>query len=764
MNTPGISTTLLLALALGPALAGGAAAQTSPALEPGARADAYLDPAAGLLHEAASEQWDALDQSVVRYTALIRQRIAAQIRTPLKDRTLYRNESAARVFWDQDYEPVVQVLGTRAQYPGREIAVREGDLDLLDDLTIDGAFDPGGDRLIFGLTSENRDDALEPDEDDFWIAHPLAPGADTLYQYRSGDTLTLTLPDGRELRAVQLDVLPRVADVHRLTGSLWIEPESGALVRAVYRLSDRFDAIRDIPDLQEEEEKGEFRYVPGLFKPWTFDMTMVSVDYSLWNFETWLPRAMRIEGEVAAGILKFPVKFDLSYRIESVVTEDDLENLATAVPVTEEVHFETRAEAMAYLAELASRDGVEYMPAESRGGRYLTPTTRAQLENSDELPPPIWDEAVGFQSEAQIEELFGTLADLPQPPIQGIPWAANWGFQRPDLVRYNRVEGPALGARFQARLGSFIGPLSFEAVGFMGFADLEPKATLSLDRESLRRRIALAGYREIRAVDPRGRHLGFGNSLNALLFGRDDGEYFLATGADLTVTPPTANRESWKLRLYAERQDPMRRKIDFSLAHAFDGDWRFRPNLPADELEEAGAELTLSPWWGTDPLAAQFGLDLTLHGAAIRDRVSDETGDWARARLVLRSAIPLSSGDWRIGLEAGGGTSWGDVPLQRNWILGGPATLRGYPASSQIGTTYGRVRGELARVYPAWTVSVFGDGGWAGDRRAYDPDDVAWGVGVGASLLDGLIRLDLSRGLTGPLRETRLDLYLDAIL
>ena len=70
--------------------------------------------------------------------------------------------------------------------------------------------------------------------------------------------------------------------------------------------------IRDIPELQEEEERGTFKYVPGLFKPWTFDLTMMAVDYALWDFEVWLPRSMRMEGEAGAGILKVPVTMDLS--------------------------------------------------------------------------------------------------------------------------------------------------------------------------------------------------------------------------------------------------------------------------------------------------------------------------------------------------------------------------------------------------------------------------------------------------------------------
>ena len=309
-------------------------------------ADAFLDPVAQELFQSARATWASVDESIARYTALIKQRIAAKLRTPLKDRILYRNETAVRAFWDKDYEPVVQVLGTRSQYPGRSIAVREGDFDWLDELPFDRPFDPGGDRLFFGLdggNDRNVDDEDRAEEGiDIWLAHPLAPGADTLYRYESGDTLTLSLPDGRRLQTIQLDVLPRVADSRRITGSLWIEPETGALVRAVYRLSRQFDAIRDVPELQVEEEQGSFRYVPGLFMPWTFDLTMIAVDYSLWDFTVWLPRSMRLEGEAAAGILKMPISMDVSYELESVTTTLDLARRAAAAEARLiERHFES---------------------------------------------------------------------------------------------------------------------------------------------------------------------------------------------------------------------------------------------------------------------------------------------------------------------------------------------------------------------------------------------------------------------------------------
>ena len=71
----------------------------------------------------------------------------------------------------------------------------------------------------------------------------------------------------------------------------------------------------------------------------------------------------------------------------------------------------------------------------------------------------------------------------------------------------------------------------------------------------------------------------------------------------------------------------------------------------------------------------------------------------------------------------------------------------------------------MARVFDnAMTISAFGDAAWAGLREDFDSDDFLYGAGIGSSLLDGLIRFDLSHGLTGPDKQFRVDLYLDAIL
>ncbi len=709
----------------------------------------YRDATARAIHEAAMAERLRFDDSLLKYTALVRQRIGAAMRLPLKDRTLYRSESAHRLWWNRDGEDLVQLLAFREQHPGG-VDVEALELDRFND-----SFDPMDDRLFFGL-AEDEDDLGDPEGDDFWFEHPLYPEYVDRYWFSSGDTLTLGLPDGRQVLAIELQVVPRVADVHRMTGSLWIEPEQGALVRAVYRLSDRFDAFRDIPDLQKEEDD-DLRFVPGIFKPWTADIEMIAVDYSLWEFEAWLPRSMRVDVLVAAGILKVPVSVDYSYDVESVTTRQSVEDGAHEdLP---EMHFRTRSEAMAYLNQLAFGEDVAYdvsfVREDESETRMLVPEDRTVLSGSDELPPPIWEDAPGFTSKAELEEMFGGLADLPMAPLPQVPSTLRWGLQRPDLLRYNRVEGASVGARWQARPNSFMGPLTFSATGRIGYGDLRPNVNLGLTHEGLTRRVTLSGYHELAAIDERARHLGLGNSLMASLFGRDDGDYYYRSGGAVEWTPPTAARQSARLRLYSEYHHAAELSSEFALFHFWKDNCCFRPNLSADEGWEHGALLEWTPWWGSDPLLAQGGLDASIQGG-----FGDQ--EYARASLVLRGVVPLPL-QMRLGVAVGGGSSWGDPSVQRLWHLGGARSLRGYDPRLMSGRDFVRGRAELARTASFGALSVFSDYGWAGQRPDFNVRQGFYSIGAGASLLDGLLRFDVGYGLKDP-KGFRVDFYLDGIL
>lgn len=800
---------LRLALAAGAALAPSVAHVGADAQVPRGRyaADTFLDPVARDLYVAAVDRWSTLDESVLRYTARIEQRVAAAIRTPLKDRVVYRNETAVRAFWDRDHDPVVQVLGTSSSYPGRDIAVREGDLDWLDDLPFDEPFQPGGDRLLFGLADPDEE-YMRVDVDDrgsyesgdaFWFAHPLADDADAFYRFRSGDTLTVRFPDGRRLEAVELMVLPREADSHRITGALWIEPGSGALVRAVYRLSREFDAMRDVPELQTEEARDAVRWVPGLFKPWTFDLKMIAVDYGLWDFKVWLPRSMRVEGEAAAGIIKVPVSMDVSYQIEAVATEDERDSEdeaagenqaasedqaaseAAADPTTagapapgagsegapREVHFETRAEAMAFLASLLSEGDVPYElmdesegPAQTREALLIVPEERSRVADSPHLPPPIWEEAAGFPSDGELEAYVKSLARLPAPPLLTDRVRYVLG-----PFRYNRVEGPAGGGSIEAGLGR---RYALRATGVLGLANLRPDVRIELERSTVLRRLSLELFHELRATDGQGSYFGPGASASAFFLGNDWGDYYRATGASFAWRPPAVARDSYELRLFGERQTAVRNHTNFALFKAFSDGWSFRPNPAADEVAEAGVEVRAAPWWGADPTAAQFGLEVGARAALWRPLGDGEEGSrYLEAGAVARAAVPLSGGEWsawRLGIEAAAGNVWGRAPVQRAWYLGGPATLRGFQPAAASGATFGRGRLEVARTYHAVGASLFGDAGWAGDAGEFEASKALYGVGLGVTVMDGLLRFDLARGLNGPDPGFSFHVHVDAIL
>jgi hypothetical protein len=348
--------------------------------------------------------------------------------------------------------------------------------------------------------------------------------------------------------------------------------------------------------------------------------------------------------------------------------------------------------------------------------------------------------------------------DLVRRPAQEsarMPLTVRWGMQRPDLMRFNRVEGLSVGIRGQIRPRTRLGPLSLTATGRLGYGDLEPNARLDIVSETIERRLTFSVFRELAAVDEDARHLGLGNSLLAAIAGRDDGDYYRRSGVSLEWTPPQSERRDLRVRGFAEYQRGAASAIDHALFKLGNDAFRFREGLVADKGWLYGGQIELTPWWGSDPNLVQGGLEFRAEAA---------TGDfeYARGMLVARLAVPLPA-DIHLGIEAGAGTSRGGVTMQRLWHVGGPSSLRGYDPRRLTGTSFGRARGELARAFSFGALSLFSDVGWAGEYESYRFEDALYSAGAGLAIVDGLIRLDAAWGLRKP-RTFRLDLYLDAIL
>src|SRR5947199_34973 len=130
------------------------------------------------------------------------------------------------------------------------------------------------------------------------------------------------------------------------------------------------------------------------------------------------------------------------------------------------------------------------------------------------------------------------------------------------------------------------------------------------------------------------RCLAIGNSLGALILGRDDGDYFRATGAEVTVVPAVTLARRFSIRLYAERQRRAFKRTDFSLPHAFDQQDLFRPNVMADSADQLGAVLAFRAQRGMDPEHTQWSTDVTIAGGT-------GTYDFGRASTTLRATATL---------------------------------------------------------------------------------------------------------------------------
>ena len=618
-------------------------------------AGAFADVGAATLMNRARAARMRSDSSIRSYTAVIKSRMAGGMRMPLKDRTLAREETASRVRWSRDAHIVVQRLAGREQNPGGvEVPGARGN-------GITNLYDPATDRMYFGMGIEN--DSTD-DDDEFWLEHPLGANAEQHYRYESGDTLRITLQDGTVIRAIELRVTPRRDDPHTLRGLLWVDPSTGTVSQAAFRLARTVDILQDFEFDDPDAEKVMGR-VPGFLKPFAFDITLMTVEYSLWDLKYWMPRTTRFDGIIRAGVLQFPGAFEISYDVEEVETDEDGrrgEEAARALQTAE-----AWARAGEFRREVIERDT-------SRGrhhGYIILSPPDSVLLNSPELPRAIWSDAPGFATEDELERMAERLKDLAGPfrrPAGTTHFG--WGIGEPDMVRYNRVEALSIGARGTVAL-PFV---DARATARIGAGDLHPNAEIALLRFTPERTLTLRAYHELSTADDSRRALGLGNSLASLMLGRDEGEYYRASGASFTWAPPTESRQSWDISAYGEYQNDVERHTHIALPRLWD-DSVFRSNIVADEAFQYGGMLRWRPWWGTDPKRAQFGIDAMVQG---------EAGDFefGRARVTLRTAVPLFAGA-RMAVEAGAGTTEGDVPVQRFFYLGGASTLRGYePASS----------------------------------------------------------------------------------
>jgi hypothetical protein len=294
-------------------------------------------------------------------------------------------------------------------------------------------------------------------------------------------------------------------------------------------------------------------------------------------------------------------------------------------------------------------------------------------------------------------------------------------------LRYDRVRG--LSAAYQRVVGAGGWQLSASGRAATAVPDIYGSVAIARGRFALRAYHDLADASDWNVT-------GIGNSMTTLLFGHDGGDYYRTDGGALSwstgQTPVRAQVEA-----FAERQRAISRQTNVSLATL--GSGSLRPNFTATRADVGGVRMNVAGQYGTDVQRTIFNWRVTAEAA-----VSES--DYGRLATTLRLTQPLTP-SLTTAVEIAAGVAGNGSPPQREFFLGGAGTLRGVRENWVTGPAFWMVRTELGMGLPGLRAVLFTDAGWAGPRDSGAKSRPTAGAGAGASLMDGLMRVDLARGV-----------------
>jgi hypothetical protein len=394
------------------------------------------------------------------------------------------------------------------------------------------------------------------------------------------------------------------------------------------------------------------------------------------------------------------------------------------------------------------------------------PCDTSGFETSPDLPASIYKEGETVMGETERDALVKALGWL-QPA---------WSPQRPhirtglDLLRYNKIEGLSPGGEMTWTLGS---GFAVRAEARIGTADLVPNGELSLTRSNGRSDLSLTAYHRLAvANDDYGAPLSFGASLRNVIDARDEGFYYRTFGMELAGErrAPFGIPFTWQLFAERQRSAGVEPNLRVNFGDLF-GNSHFSANIDATQLTAGGLRLETGKSFGVNPARPRFDTRLRLEGAGV---IPSGASGYPRQRVlqvgygryVADGALSLPLWRYAASISGAAGTSSGDLPVQRAFYIGGLHTVRGQFArldSGRVGDAFWLGRTEFGFRGSALRPVVFYDVGWAGSRRNLEAIGRPMsGAGMGLSFMDGLLRIDVSRGIW-PEQRWRTDFHLGAI-
>lgn len=540
------------------------------------------------------------------------------------------------------------------------------------------------------------------------VPHPLSPSGTALYDFAIDDSLVISLPQ-QTVRAYEVLVRPKDSDQPRVVGSLFIDVETAEVV--IFRFSFTRSAYLDD----------------------TLEDISIVLENSQWNARYWLPRRQEIEIRRRTAWLDLPARGIIRGRWE--------------------------------IGEYRLNEG---LPDTLFRGQEIVAAPRA-VRDTFGWPEPM-DRVIRAAAEGamtfDLEEVRAEIRAVAGAHVTSGLAVTRAGVAKvSDLLRFNRVEGLAVGGGWLVRPGG--GRLTVRSEASYGFGDGRLKGTLDLRLAGRGFSLEVAGSRRVVDVADEPVTAAALNSLLAQELGRDFAHYVLLDAVIATVRGDLDTRESVSFAVGLERSTSM--QVVTSPARD-----SFAENPPLGSGTYGVARMRLERRVPELALHGVLGGTVEIEAGAGRPRSgvaqAAERPRYARLRAGFRAQLPAGAAD----LVARGWVGWGSegLPPHRSFVLGGRGTLVTQPFRAWGGRKAGlaalewRARvpfvalplGPLLSTGRQIVVAPFVRAGWSGGAIAGVPWQPSGGVrselGVAVEWFHRLFRIEWAVSPDGDLGLT----------
>ncbi|MFN2636960.1 MAG: hypothetical protein ABR585_08040 [Gemmatimonadaceae bacterium] len=530
------------------------------------------------------------------------------------------------------------------------------------------------------------------------VPHPLSPIGLQEYDFAINDSLQIRLGP-RVLDVYEVRVRPRDDKQPRAVGAVYIDRETGEVVRMAFSFTRAALIDKNLEDVS------------------------VVLENALIEGRFWLPRRQEIEIRRTGSWLDYPARGIIRGRWEICCYE-----VNRGIP-----------------ASYFTGPEIVMAPPDERA-RNPYPFTGRVL---DSLPPDV--RAISDEDVQKVQEEARAL--VREQALQRSRSFALSAHHISDLIRFNRVEGLALGTGFLQRIGN---GFAIAAWGRYGFSDKEPKGRGALEyKTGAGSSLTLSVQRDYHDVSlEQERSLVF-NTIAAQEFGSDYTDFYDVHSISFAGS---LMRQGWRPSFeYAyERQNPVQ-------VHAQSASGTFEPTIPADSRRDNRITFALdrptSLTLGGYELAAHF----ELNGIRRTSTFPGLDDQLLRPAAIVDLQRPFGSQRLLLHTLASGVFTGSRVPAQQMVFLGGPTTGSGYDFHEFVGRAGVSQRIEwrfLAPFYPiplarygrapgTITLAPFATAVWVNRSAPFKPPHQGWypALGLGALTVFDILRLDIARGL-----------------